>query len=119
MPWWAGGAALVAGATGAALLWTGLVGATPDWIDDQDQRAVAAGLQPAGERPPEGGRYGCQEPRVRSSSTVLSRGPRLARSGDLSAPPVLPSIWPSGVRPRAFFISGFAPAATSCLITLS
>ena len=35
MPWWAGGAALVAGATGAALLWTGLVGAKPDWIDDQ------------------------------------------------------------------------------------
>ena len=35
MPWWAGGVALVAGATGAALLWTGLVGATPDWIDDE------------------------------------------------------------------------------------
>jgi hypothetical protein len=35
MPWWAGGVALVAGATGAALLWTGLVGAKPDWIDDQ------------------------------------------------------------------------------------
>jgi hypothetical protein len=35
MPWWAGGAALVAGATGAALLWTGLVGAKPDWIDQE------------------------------------------------------------------------------------
>jgi hypothetical protein len=33
MPWWAGGVALVAGATGAALVWTGLVGAKPDWID--------------------------------------------------------------------------------------
>jgi hypothetical protein len=33
-PWWASGVALIAGATGAALLWTGLVGATPDWIDD-------------------------------------------------------------------------------------
>ena len=33
MPWWAGGIALVAGATGAALLWTGLFGATPDWIE--------------------------------------------------------------------------------------
>ena len=32
--WWTGGAALVAGATGAALLWTGLVGARPDWIDE-------------------------------------------------------------------------------------
>jgi hypothetical protein len=27
----------VAGATGAALLWTGLVGARPDWIDDAHQ----------------------------------------------------------------------------------
>ena len=33
MPPWAGGVALVAGATGAALLWTGLFGAKPDWID--------------------------------------------------------------------------------------
>jgi hypothetical protein len=30
---WAGGVALVAGATGAALLWTGVFGAKPDWID--------------------------------------------------------------------------------------
>jgi len=36
MPPWAGGVALVAGATGAALLWTGLVGVAPDWIDDQE-----------------------------------------------------------------------------------
>ena len=35
MPWWAGGVALVTGATGAALLWTGLVGNKPDWIDGQ------------------------------------------------------------------------------------
>ena len=33
-PWWAGGVALVTGATGAALLWTGIVGARPDWIDE-------------------------------------------------------------------------------------
>ncbi len=32
-PWWAAGVALIAGATGAALLWTGLFGAKPDWID--------------------------------------------------------------------------------------
>jgi hypothetical protein len=37
MPWWAGGVALIAGATGAALLWTGIVGAAPDWIDDEDR----------------------------------------------------------------------------------
>jgi hypothetical protein len=32
-PWWASGAALVAAATGAALLWTGLVGTPPDWVE--------------------------------------------------------------------------------------
>jgi hypothetical protein len=32
-PWWAGGVALIAGATGAALLWTGVFGTKPDWID--------------------------------------------------------------------------------------
>ena len=32
--WWVGGVALVAGATGAALVWTGLMGARPDWIDE-------------------------------------------------------------------------------------
>lgn len=30
---WATGAALVVGATGLALLWHGLVGASPDWIE--------------------------------------------------------------------------------------
>ena len=32
--WWIDGLALVAGATGVALCWTGLTGARPDWIDD-------------------------------------------------------------------------------------
>jgi len=31
--WWAEGLALVLGATGVALLWTGLTGARPDWED--------------------------------------------------------------------------------------
>lgn len=31
--WWAEGLSLVAGATGLALIWTGLAGARPDWID--------------------------------------------------------------------------------------
>ncbi len=29
--WWMDGAALVVGATGLALLWTGLTGPSPDW----------------------------------------------------------------------------------------
>jgi hypothetical protein len=33
--WWIEGVSLVLGATGAALLWTGLTGPTPDWIDDE------------------------------------------------------------------------------------
>jgi hypothetical protein len=32
--WWIEGASLVLGATGVALLWTGLTGPRPDWIDD-------------------------------------------------------------------------------------
>jgi hypothetical protein len=32
--WWIGGVSLVLGATGLALLWTGLTGPRPDWIDD-------------------------------------------------------------------------------------
>jgi hypothetical protein len=32
--WWIEGLALVAGATGLALAWTGLTGLSPDWIDD-------------------------------------------------------------------------------------
>jgi hypothetical protein len=31
--WWVDGLSLVAGATGAALLWTAAVGLRPDWID--------------------------------------------------------------------------------------
>ncbi len=31
--WWTDGASLVAGATGFALIWTGLAGARPDWVD--------------------------------------------------------------------------------------
>ena len=31
--WWMEGASLVIGATGLALIWTGLTGASPDWIE--------------------------------------------------------------------------------------
>jgi hypothetical protein len=31
--WWVDGLGLVIGATGAAILWTGLTGVPPDWID--------------------------------------------------------------------------------------
>jgi predicted phage tail protein len=31
--WWVDGLGLVVGATGAALLWTGVVGMRPDWIE--------------------------------------------------------------------------------------
>jgi hypothetical protein len=33
--WWVDGLALVVGATGIAILWTGLTGAAPDWVDDE------------------------------------------------------------------------------------
>jgi len=32
--WWAEGLALVVGATGLAIFWTGLTGTSPDWVDD-------------------------------------------------------------------------------------
>jgi hypothetical protein len=32
--WWVDGVALVIGATGLALIWTGLVGVAPDWLDE-------------------------------------------------------------------------------------
>jgi hypothetical protein len=31
--WWIDGACLLAGATGAALVWAGVTGPRPDWID--------------------------------------------------------------------------------------
>jgi hypothetical protein len=31
--WWIDGLSLVLGATGAAILWTGLIGGRPDWVD--------------------------------------------------------------------------------------
>jgi hypothetical protein len=33
--WWLEGLALVIGATGLALLWAGITGAAPDWIDEE------------------------------------------------------------------------------------
>jgi hypothetical protein len=32
--WWVEGLGLIAGATGAAFLWTGVAGLRPDWTDD-------------------------------------------------------------------------------------
>ena len=32
-PWWAEGLALVVGATGIAIFWTGLTGGSPDWYE--------------------------------------------------------------------------------------
>src|SRR5262249_49743465 len=32
--WWLDGLALVVGATGIAIFWTGLTGAAPDWVDE-------------------------------------------------------------------------------------
>ena len=32
--WWLEGLSLVAGATGLALIWTGIAGLGPDWIDE-------------------------------------------------------------------------------------
>jgi hypothetical protein len=31
--WWLEGLALVVGATGLAILWTGLTGVSPDWVE--------------------------------------------------------------------------------------
>jgi hypothetical protein len=33
MPWWGEGLALVIGATGLAIFWTGLTGGSPDWVE--------------------------------------------------------------------------------------
>ena len=32
--WWLDGLALVVGATGIAIFWTGLTGAAPDWVEE-------------------------------------------------------------------------------------
>jgi hypothetical protein len=32
--WWIQGTALVLGASGLAILWTGLTGPSPDWVDE-------------------------------------------------------------------------------------
>jgi hypothetical protein len=32
--WWIEGLALVIGATGVAIFWTGLTGLAPDWVDE-------------------------------------------------------------------------------------
>jgi hypothetical protein len=37
LPWWAQGLGLIAGATGLALVWTGLTGARPDWIENPER----------------------------------------------------------------------------------
>ena len=34
--WWLDGLGLLLGATGAALIWTGLTGPRPDWMDSGD-----------------------------------------------------------------------------------
>lgn len=36
--WWVEGLSLVLAATGVALIWTGLTGLPPDWIDDDARR---------------------------------------------------------------------------------
>lgn len=41
--WWVEGLSLVVGATGLALLWTSLVGASPDWIDGEGSDPPPAG----------------------------------------------------------------------------
>ncbi|MGH9144700.1 MAG: hypothetical protein ACRD2I_26465 [Vicinamibacterales bacterium] len=34
--WWVEGLSLVVGATGLAVLWTGLTGVSPDWVDREE-----------------------------------------------------------------------------------
>jgi hypothetical protein len=35
--WWQDGLALVVGATGIAIFWTGLTGVAPDWIEERER----------------------------------------------------------------------------------
>jgi len=37
--WWQDGVALVVGATGIAIFWTGVTGVAPDWVDEADADA--------------------------------------------------------------------------------
>ena len=37
--WWQDGVALVVGATGIAIFWTGVTGVAPDWLDEADADA--------------------------------------------------------------------------------
>jgi hypothetical protein len=37
--WWQDGLALVVGATGIAIFWTGVTGVAPDWLDEADADA--------------------------------------------------------------------------------
>jgi hypothetical protein len=34
--WWVQGLALVIGATGLSIFWTGMTGPSPDWVDDEN-----------------------------------------------------------------------------------
>jgi hypothetical protein len=36
--WWADGLALVIGATGAALMWTGATGLKADWVEEETEK---------------------------------------------------------------------------------
>jgi hypothetical protein len=36
--WWADGLALVMGGTGIALIWTGLTGLPPDWVEEETEK---------------------------------------------------------------------------------
>jgi hypothetical protein len=33
VPWWGEGLALIVGATGIAIFWTGVTGGSPDWVE--------------------------------------------------------------------------------------
>jgi hypothetical protein len=35
--WWIDGLALIVGATGLAIFWTGLTGGSPDWVEDPEE----------------------------------------------------------------------------------
>ena len=36
--WWMGGLSLILGASGAALIWTGVAGNVPDWIERETKK---------------------------------------------------------------------------------